>query len=161
MTTSTRLISIWGSVSTFTVPSWLDGATRWPSSSTRVRLTPRLRRFSVLPQLLFWPLSWLRGLAPPMKSGSLFKRVRNVGGRGRLQLVGGHHGQRRRRQGDVGNDARAGDGDRFRIAAPSAGRGRAAVSATTLAAHISASLFTLVLLMMSPWKILCAWLTSY
>ena len=73
VTTSTRLTSIWGSESTSTVPPWLDGATRRPSTRIRVRAAPRARRFSVLELPLPEPLPWLRGVWLPMKSGSLFK----------------------------------------------------------------------------------------
>ena len=60
-----------------TDPSWLFGATRCPSSSTRVREGPKLRSDRVLPPLLVLPLPWLRGVRPPeappaRNCGSLF-----------------------------------------------------------------------------------------
>ena len=58
-----------------------------------------------------------------MKSGSLFKASGMLVGVVACKLFGGHHRQRRGRQGDVGNDARTGDGDRFDIAALLLGAG--------------------------------------
>src|SRR6187549_2344350 len=69
---STVFTSICGRTSTLTEPSWLLGATRWPSSSTSVREGPKLRSDSVLPPLLVLPLPWLRGVRPPRMLGSLF-----------------------------------------------------------------------------------------
>src|SRR6185312_5486798 len=71
VTTSTRVIRICGRTSVSTVPSSLDGATRWPFSRIRVRETPKLRSERTLPEVLRLPLSWLRGVRPPIKTGSL------------------------------------------------------------------------------------------
>jgi hypothetical protein len=48
VTTSTRSISACGKVLMSTTPVRLDATERWPSSSTRVRDAPRLRRLSAL-----------------------------------------------------------------------------------------------------------------
>ena len=72
MTISTRDTSICGRVSISTVPSALEGAARWPSSSTRVRWAPKLRRFSVLLEKFWLPSPGRPMIWEPWKIGSLF-----------------------------------------------------------------------------------------
>ena len=80
-----------------TEPSWLLGATRWPSSSTSVREGPKLRSDSVLPPLLVLPLPCVRGVRPPMMLGSLFSASAVSLGVVTRELGDVDRGERRRR----------------------------------------------------------------
>jgi len=73
VTTSTRVIRICGRVLTSTLPPWFEAGRRIPSSRTRVRCWPKLRRLRKLPLLLPPPLLRLRSDALFWKTGSLFR----------------------------------------------------------------------------------------
>ncbi len=149
VTTSTRVISIWGRTSTSVVPFWLDGATRLPSSRIRVRCAPRARRFSVLPELLEPPLFCERGVEPPMKSGSLFKASGISVGvvADSCSAVTTVNGVGDRLMSEMTREPVTVTASTL---APDSCARAAAVMASTLVAHMSASLLILWLCMVSP-----------